>query len=214
MNSTIHYETGPGPRGHRPCGPQGHVGGFGRGEHGRRARHGGFGPRGGRGSVPSFGGGAASGPSGPRGRGSRARKGDVRAAILSLLNEAPASGYALIKAIAEKTDDAWHPSPGSVYPTLARLLDENLIEAADPAVPRSDYQLTGAGRAYVADNSEQLSAVWSIDTDDQGGQLRGSAFKLIGALRQLGITATPEQTTRAIEKIDQLRKDLYAILSE
>src|SRR5579871_6372056 len=89
--------------------------------HGRRHRHGGFGPRGGRGFGPGFGGPGFGGPDfggrgfGPGGRGSRARKGDVRSAILSLLAEAPASGYGLMKTIAEKTNDAWRPSPGSVY---------------------------------------------------------------------------------------------------
>ena len=34
----------------------------------------------------------------------RARRGDVRLAILSLLSDAPSNGYGLIKAIAERTD--------------------------------------------------------------------------------------------------------------
>ncbi len=190
--------------------------------HGRRHRHGGFGPRGGRGFGPGFGGPGFGGPElggrgfghGPGGRGSRARKGDVRSAILSLLAEAPASGYGLMKSIAEKTNDAWRPSPGSVYPTLAQLTDEQLIEPTDPAAPRSDFRLTEAGRAYVDEHAEQISAAWNIDADDEHGQLRGSAMKLMGALRQFGLTATPEQTTRAVEKIDQLRKELYAILGE
>jgi DNA-binding PadR family transcriptional regulator len=175
--------------------------------HGRRARHGGFGPgfgpRGGRGFGPGF---------GPRG--GRARKGDVRSAILSLLGEAPASGYGLMKAIAEKTNDAWRPSPGSVYPTLAQLVDEQLIEATDPSAPRSDFRLTDAGRAYVAEHAEQIESAWNIAVDDEHGQLLAAAMKLMGALRQFGATATPEQSTRAVEKIDQLRKELYAILAE
>ncbi len=179
-------------------------GGFGPHGRGRRARHGGFGPRG-------FG---PRGFGGPGGRGSRARKGDVRAAILSLLAEAPASGYGLMKAIAEKTNDSWRPSPGSVYPTLAQLVDEQLIEATDPAAPRSDFRLTETGRAYVTEHADELAAAWENSADDEQGQLRGSAMKLMGALRQFGVTATPEQSARAVEKIDQLRRELYAILGE
>lgn len=206
MNSTHDndFRIGRGPRGHRHGGPQaddGHTGPHG---HDRRARHGGFGPRGGRGFSPG----------GPSGRGSRARKGDVRSAILSLLAEAPASGYGLMKAITVKTNDAWRPSPGSVYPTLAQLVDEQLIEATDPAAPRSDFALTDAGRAYVSEHAEQIEAAWDIDSADERGQLRGSVMKLMGAVRQFGATATPEQATRAVEKIDQLRKELYAILGE
>jgi hypothetical protein len=43
---------------------------------------------------------------GPRGFGGRARKGDVRSAILSLLGEGPTNGYGLIKAIHAKSDAA------------------------------------------------------------------------------------------------------------
>ena len=63
------------------------------------------------------------------GRGPRRRsKGDVRLAILSLLSENDGmNGYGIMKAIGEKTDGAWRASPGSVYPTLQQLVDEELI---------------------------------------------------------------------------------------
>jgi DNA-binding PadR family transcriptional regulator len=197
--------------------------GHGRRGHGPRARLGGFGPRGGRGpghgpgfGGPGFGGpaGLGFGPGGPRGRGGRARKGDVRSAILSLLAEAPASGYGLMKSIAEKTQDAWRPSPGSVYPTLAQLVDEQLIEPTDPTAARSDFRLTETGQAYVAEHGEQIAAAWDIDAGDEDGKLRGAAMKLMGALRQFGADATPDQRQRAAEKVDQLRRELYAILGE
>ncbi len=141
--------------------------------------------------------------------------GDVRAAILSLLAEAPASGYGLMKAIAAQTNDAWRSSPGSVYPTLAQLTDEQLIEPLDPTAARSDFRLTEAGQAYVTEQADQIAAAWNIDgDDDEAGQLRGSAMKLMGALRQFGVDATVEQQKRAIEKVDQFRKELYAMLGE
>ncbi|MDQ0745439.1 hypothetical protein QFZ62_002747 [Clavibacter sp. B3I6] len=65
---------------------------------------------------PGFGGGF--GPGRGRGGRGRARRGDVRLAILSLLAEAPSNGYGLITGIAAKSEGAWRPSPGSVYPTL------------------------------------------------------------------------------------------------
>src|SRR5690554_2581110 len=96
-----HHDTMPRMHRHRHD-PRGHH------EHGHEHGHGhGFGPRGSR----------------------RAGRGDVRLAILSLLGENPASGYGLITAIAEKTSGAWKPSPGSVYPTLQQLVDEELIIA-------------------------------------------------------------------------------------
>ena len=194
-----------------------HRGHRGHGGHGGpRARRGGFGP----GFGPGFGGGPGFGPGGPgfgprgAGRGGRARKGDVRSAILSLLGEAPASGYGLMKAIAEKTQGAWRPSPGSVYPTLSQLVDEQLIEPTDPEAPRSDFRLTAAGQAHLAEHADQIAAAWDIASDDESGQLRGATMKLMGALRQFGAGATPDQQKRAADKVDALRKELYAILGE
>lgn len=207
-------QHGHGRRGHPDTEAVQH-GGRGGFRGGPRERRGGFGPRGGHGfgPGPGFGpGGGSGGPGGPRG--GRARRGDVRSAILSLLAEAPASGYGLMKAIAEKTQDAWRPSPGSVYPTLAQLVDEQLIEPTDPAAARSDFRLTAAGRAHVAEHAEQIAAAWDIASDDESGQLRGATMKLMGALRQFGADATPDQQKRAAEKVDTLRKELYAILGE
>ena len=68
---------------------------------------------------------------GPRfaGRGPRVRRGDVRAAALSLLAEGPRNGYQIIQEISERTDGVRRPSPGSVYPALQQLEDEGLIQA-------------------------------------------------------------------------------------
>src|SRR5947209_20486995 len=69
---------------------------------------------------------------GPHRRGfGRARRGDVRLALLRLLAEAPRNGYQLIQAIEERSGGLWRPSPGSVYPTLAQLEDQGLIRSAD-----------------------------------------------------------------------------------
>ena len=76
---------------------------------------------------------ASAGPGGPRGRGrggrGRGKRGDVRAAILKLLAERPMHGYEMIQEIAERSQNLWRPSPGSVYPTLQLLVDEGLLVA-------------------------------------------------------------------------------------
>src|SRR6478736_4656246 len=63
-----------------------------------------------------------------RGRGGpRARRGDVRAAILALLAEQPMHGYEMIKEIEERSGGYWRPSAGSIYPTLQLIEEEGLI---------------------------------------------------------------------------------------
>ena len=175
------------------------AGGFGRG----------FGP-GGFPGMPGFGP-RGFGPGGPQ----RKRRGDVRLAILSLLSDKPSNGYGLIKEIGERSNGAWTPSPGSVYPTLQQLVDEDLIEAVGEG-RRTEFQLTDAGKAYVAENADALAAVWaSGEADAQAhGQLGESVGKLMGVVAQFRFAATDEQRTAAVAKLDETRRALYAILAD
>src|SRR5205823_2008328 len=67
---------------------------------------------------------------GGRGR-RRHRRGDVRTAVLTLLAERPMHGYEIIQEITERSDGLWRPSPGSVYPTLQLLADEDLVSTSE-----------------------------------------------------------------------------------
>jgi DNA-binding PadR family transcriptional regulator len=180
---------------------------------------GGFGPGAGFGGF-GFGPGAAGfGPGmgfGPRGGRGRARKGDVRLAILSLLGEAPANGYGLMKTIAERTEGAWRPSPGSVYPTLQQLVDEDLIVESGEG-RQSTFDLTESGRAYVAEHSDEIAKAWGDATAEQGAhgdEFIGSAIKLAGVIKQFHFDASPEQRAAGAAKIDELRRTLYTILAD
>src|SRR5215210_2685906 len=103
------------------------------------------------------------GPGGWGGRGPRARRGDVRAALLVPLAEEPRNGYQLMQEIEQRSGGAWRPSPGSVYPTLQQLEDEGLI-STQPGEGRTPYALTEAGKAYVEENREALGEPWAKPT--------------------------------------------------
>src|SRR3954452_17446143 len=94
---------------------------------------------------------------GSRGR-ARVRRGDVRSAILDVLGTSPEpiNGYQVIQQIADRSSGAWKPSPGSVYPTIAQLQDEGLVE--DSPAGRKTLQLTDTGREYVAEHGDELAA--------------------------------------------------------
>src|SRR3954467_11894864 len=103
-------------------------------------------------------------------RGPRAGGGDVRAAILDVLAGDEMNGYQLIQQISERTNGAWKPSPGSVYPTVQQLEDEGLAEGRDAEGRRRGegrdvegrrlLRLTEAGRSYVEENAEEMAATW------------------------------------------------------
>jgi len=179
-----------------PRGPHGHGGrgGFGPG----------FGPFG-----PGFG---PGGPGGP-GKRFRARRGDVRLVVLSLLGEKESNGYGLIQAIAERTEDRWRPSPGSVYPTLQQLVDEGLIAGAGGG---DVYRLTDEGRAYIAEHADAITAAWDglPGQDAQTDELWESFMKLAKATRQFHSEANDEQRKRIATRFDELRREIYGTLAE
>ena len=49
--------------------------------------------------------------------GHRAKRGDVRSAILTLLGEKPMHCYEMIQHLEDRTGGRWRPSAGSIYPT-------------------------------------------------------------------------------------------------
>src|SRR5882757_9542254 len=92
-----------------------------------------------------------------RGRGGpRARRGDVRAAILALLAERPMHGYEMIKEIEERTSGAWTPSAGSIYPTLQMLEDEGLIRGEESDGKRR-FTLTDEGSAQQQEKAGEVT---------------------------------------------------------
>ncbi|WP_432941599.1 PadR family transcriptional regulator [Kribbella sp. CA-253562] len=168
------------------------------------------------GAGPMFGPPWAGGP-GPRGwRQAKARRGDVRAAILAVLAEEPMNGYQIIQVVAERSGGAWKPSPGSIYPTLQQLEDEGLV-TADAAVGRRTFTLTDEGRAYVAEHADEVSAPWEAmnagsDGDENG--LKPLLGQVGTALWQVLATGTPEQQAKARKALIELRRTLYGILSD
>jgi len=152
--------------------------------------------------------------------GSRVGRGDVRAAILSLLSEQPMHGYQIIQQIEERSGGSWKPSPGSVYPTLQLLTDEGLIDVEESS-GRKTYSLTEEGRAAAADTdrpwpSRDSASEHPSSAGSSGwhGALPKAGANLAQAAMQVGRTGTPEQVEEAVEVIDEARRKLYAILAQ
>lgn len=144
----------------------------------------------------------------------RASRGDVRAAVLSLLTERSMHGYQIIHEIEQRSAGAWKPSPGSVYPTLQLLADEGLIHA-EAEGGRKTYSLTAEGRE-AAGAVDQWPAQWEA-ADNRGHAVRmlsKAGMELAQAAAQVGRSGTPEQIHQAEKELDQVRRRLYAILAQ
>jgi DNA-binding PadR family transcriptional regulator len=182
----------------------------------------GFGPFAGRHGGPhgpGFGPGDLDFGFGPRGRGrgrGRAGRGDVRAAIISLLGEEPRNGYQIIQEINERTGGLWRASSGSVYPAISQLEDEGLIEPTD-GNGRKLFALTAAGREHAERNAEQLSQLWQIG--EQGTRFgeflryRELIGQLVAATRQVNEVGTAAQREEAKQILVRARQSLYKILA-
>ncbi|WP_422744137.1 PadR family transcriptional regulator [Mycobacterium sp. WMMD1722] len=173
----------------------------------------GFGP-----GLPGFGpgGGFGFGPGGPRGRrgGGRGRRGDVRAAILTLLAERPMHGYEMIQEIAERSNGLWKPSPGSVYPTLQLLVDEGLIAGTETDGSKKLFELTDDGRT-AAEKIE--TPPWEQIADDVPpghANLRSAVGQLMGAVAQSAHAASEEQQARIADILNNARREIYGVLGE
>lgn len=211
-------ETGPGrgdprgggpgrggaPRGGGPRGGSPRGGPFGGPRGGHPFGH--HGPAGG----PPFGPGGWMGPR----RGGRARRGDVRAAVLALLAEQPRNGYQLITEIEQRSGGVWKPSPGSVYPVLAQLEDEELI-GSTTETGRKAFAITEAGRAEV--EARGGAAPWDAARDDMGEgtfELMGGLKQVGGALWQIAGSGTAAQQREAAEILAETRSRLYRLLAD
>jgi DNA-binding PadR family transcriptional regulator len=151
-----------------------------------------------------------------RGRGGpRARRGDVRAAVLALLAERPMHGYEMIKEIEERTQGAWTPSAGSIYPTLQLLEDEGLIRG-EKSDGKRRFSLTETGDAEQKEKADEETPWDAIraDTAPEQIHLGDSLRKLNHAIGQVFHAADQTQQKRVRELLDETRRKIYAILAE
>ena len=145
----------------------------------------------------------------------RARRGDVPAVILSVLAEQPSSGYRIMRQLDERSEGAWHPSPGSVYPTLENLIESGLVHQDDRDDSKA-YALTPAGEAYVASHRNSLDARCAAVTACGGGdvrELRGAANQLMLAVFQVARVGTKSQKADARQLLIETRSALYQVLA-
>src|SRR2546428_2077945 len=89
-----------------------------------------------------------------------APKGLLRYYILHKIAQKPIHGYEIIQDIDSKTEGAWRPGAGSLYPILKKLVSEGLIKAepepSDEATRRV-YHITPKGVESLAHAKEMFT---------------------------------------------------------
>jgi len=85
-------------------------------------------------------------------------KGSLGVLLLATVQSRPAHGYAIIRALKERSDGAFDLAEGTVYPALYRLEKQGLLESQRSAVERRQrrvYKLTAKGRAALDEDAKE-----------------------------------------------------------
>ncbi len=129
-----------------------------------------------------------------------------------LLAEEPRNGYQLMQELSQRSQGQWRPSAGSIYPALQQLEDEGLATAEDKV-----FQLTDAGKKYLADHGGEMQAPW----EEMAGAADDEVVSLMNVMRQAGEAAmqvaqsgNANQLAEARKVLTAARRSLYRLLAE
>ena len=123
-------------------------------------------------------------------------------------------GYEIIQELAERSGGVWRPSPGSVYPTLQLLEDEDLIRGEESGGKRR-FTLTDSGQAEA--DARTAPPPWeqaSAGIDPKAMELREALMQTAAAVRQVGMEGSEANQAKAVEILANARRQLYAMLAE
>ena len=124
-------------------------------------------------------------------------------------------GYQIIQELTDRSGGAWNPGPGSVYPTLQALEDQELV-TSETAGSKRVYSLTDKGRTAAEAGKGTARTPWDDMAEASGPriELRQAMQALFAAAAQVERTGTDEQIGKATEHLAQARKAIYLLLAE
>ena len=114
------------------------------------------------------------------------RHGSLRLYLLRLLDEEPRHGYEVIRLLRDRFMGVYSPSPGTIYPRLARLEEEGLV-THDEVDGRKVYRITEAGREELRSRSDELAeleAELSASVSDIVREVREDVRQTVRSLRE------------------------------
>jgi DNA-binding PadR family transcriptional regulator len=135
--------------------------------------------------------------------------GRLRLYLLKLLEESPRHGYDVIRLLEDRFMGLYAPSPGTIYPRLARLEAEGLVTQSQEG-GRKVYRITDAGRQELTSRREELDELEAEISGSVHGlareireEVRGSVRDLKQELRQAAREMRREQRHENRSRRDQ-----------
>ncbi len=123
------------------------------------------------------------------------RHGRLRLYLLKLLDESPRHGYEVIRLLQDRFLGVYAPSPGTIYPRLARLEEDGLV-THEEVDGKKVYSITDKGREEIRSRltdladledelTESLRDVAREISEDVRDTVRGIREELTAAAREL-----------------------------
>ena len=82
--------------------------------------------------------------------------------LLRRISQSPTYGFEVLKEIEARTEGAWRPGPGSVYPLLKKMVDLGYVESEKVKGARADqhlYKITKMGTRQLEEKREMFRTV-------------------------------------------------------
>ncbi|MHB1595678.1 MAG: PadR family transcriptional regulator [Streptosporangiaceae bacterium] len=127
------------------------------------------------------------------------RHGGLRLYLLKLLDEAPRHGYDVIRLLQDRFLGVYSPSPGTIYPRLARLEAEGLV-THETVNGRKIYRITESGRAELHRRVDDLAAL----EDELSASVRDIARELSQDVRET-VRNLRDELTSAVREASRPR---------
>src|SRR5690348_549242 len=133
------------------------------------------------------------------------RHGSLRLYLLRLLDEEPRHGYEVIRLLRDRFMGVYSPSPGTIYPRLARLEEEGLV-THDEVDGRKVYRITESGRDELRSRSDELEEELSASVSDIVREVREDVRQTVRSLREELTWAARESRRMGREMASDVRE--------
>ena len=141
------------------------------------------------------------------------RRGDMGLVLLNALLDRQMHGYELIRALEEKSHGTWRPSPGSVYPTL-QMLEEQEFVVSSLQNGKKVYAVTELGRAETTKRKPQAPTECNNLDLEKVASLRAATVELMEYIKAITLTGSESNYKKAEQIITKASKQLSALVAK
>jgi DNA-binding PadR family transcriptional regulator len=134
-------------------------------------------------------------------------KGFLRYQVLQALSEKAMSGSELMEEISKNTGGNWKPSPGSIYPLLAWLQDNQYVKEQSHDNGLKRYELTQSGKDLLV---EQTKAREKCREEFMGFPFFDRSYNHVPSEKAVLIRSTMKRVVTAAVQVGKTLRENYS----